>query len=169
MTIEEKAASLSRDDIVALLLALEQAAVTQTALTARVAELEQQLRWFQRQIFGEKSERRVDVADAAQLALGQPFAVGATPPAPAVTIPSHTRNRAKRPWEGTPGDSGLRFGPSVPMQEIKVPNPDAATYPPGTYDVIDQHVTYRLAQRPGAYVVLKYVRDVLKLKNTEKI
>jgi transposase len=161
MTIEEKAASLSHDEIVALL-------VAQDALTARLAELEQRLQWFQRQIFGEKSERRVEVADAAQLALGQPFAVGATPPAPAITIPGHTRNRAKRPWEGTPADSGLRFGPSVPVQEIKVPNPDTAIYPPGSYDVIDQHVTYRLAQRPGAYVILKYVRDVLKLKDSEK-
>ena len=168
MTIEEKAASLSRDEIVALLLAQEEAAVTQAALTGRVAELEQQLRWFQRQIFGEKSERRIDIADAAQLALGEPFAAGATPPAPDITIPSHTRNRAKQPWEGTPGDSGLRFDPSVPVQEIKVSNPDTGTYPPGSYDVIDQRVTYRLAQRPGAYVILKYVRDVLKLKNTEK-
>jgi len=168
MTREEKAESLSRDEIVALLAAQEEAAVTQAALTTRLAELEQRLQWFQRQIFGAKSERRVDIADAAQLALGQPFVAGATPPAPAITIPSHKRNRAKQPWEGTPGDSGLRFDPSVPVIEIKVPNPDTAIYPPGSYDIIDQRITYRLAQRPGSYVVIKYIRDVLKTRDAEK-
>ncbi|MEO8035127.1 MAG: IS66 family transposase [Acidobacteriota bacterium] len=166
MTTEEKAASLARDErsreeIVALLVSQEQSA-------ARIAELEQKLQWFQRQTFGQKSERRVDVPDAAQLALGQPFAAGTVSTPPAITIPSHTRNRAKKPWEGTPDGSGLRFDPSVPMREIKVPNPDTEIYPPGTYDVIDQRVTYRLAQLPGSYVVLKFVRDVLKLKTEEK-
>lgn len=161
MTHEEKAESLSRDEIVALLVSQEQSA-------ARIFELEQRLEWFQRQIFGQKSERRVDLPDAAQLALGESFAAGATPEAPALTIPSHTRSRAKKPWEGTPGDSGLRFDPTVvPVREIKVPNPDTEIYPPGSYDVIDQRVTYRLAQLSGSYIVLKYTRDVLKLKGTD--
>lgn len=29
-------------------------------------------------------------------------------------------------------------------------------------------MTHRLAQRPGAYVILKYSRDVVKIKNTDK-
>lgn len=166
MTLEEKAASLardekSRDEIVALLASQEHSA-------ARIAELERQLRWFREQTFGQKSERRVDVPDATQLALGQSFATGAAPPVPAVTVPAHTRSRAKKPWEGTPGDSGLRFDPEkVPVIEIKVPNPDTETYPPGSYDVVGQRVTYRLAQLPASYVVMKYTRDVLKLKDTE--
>ena len=35
--------------------------------------------------------------------------------------------------------------------------------------MIGEKVTYRLAQRPGAYVVLKYVRKVIKLKETQQI
>ena len=144
MTLEEKAASLardekSRDEIAALLASQEHS-------TARIAELERRLQWFERQVFGQKPERRIDMPDAAQLALGESFAAGAAPPAPAITVPAHTRSRAKKAWEGTPGDSGLRFDPEkVPVIEVKVPNPDTETYPPGSYDVVGQHVTYRLA------------------------
>ena len=34
------------------------------------------------------------------------------------------------------------------------------------YTVIDEKVTHRLAQRPASYVVLKYVRPVIKLNDT---
>jgi transposase len=33
--------------------------------------------------------------------------------------------------------------------------------------VIGEKVTYRLAQRPGSYVVLKYVRPVIKRHDTQ--
>ena len=33
--------------------------------------------------------------------------------------------------------------------------------------MIGEKVTYRLAQRPGAYVILKYIRPILKRKDTE--
>jgi transposase len=32
-----------------------------------------------------------------------------------------------------------------------------------------EKVTYRIAQRPGAYVILKYVRPVIKHKDTEAL
>ena len=160
MTHEEKAAALSRD---------EASRNEILALLARNAELEQQVAWFQRQIFGSKSERRIELPDASQLGLGDSFAAGATPPPPSVTIPSHTRRQPKKLWEGTPDDSGLRFDPSVPVQEIRVPNPEAEALSPSEYVVIAQKVTYRLAQRPGSHVVLKLVRDVLKLRSTDEI
>jgi transposase len=37
------------------------------------------------------------------------------------------------------------------------------------FDIISEKVTYRLAQRPGSYVVTKYVRPVLKLRETGKL
>jgi hypothetical protein len=52
---------------------------------------------------------------------------------------------------------------------IVVPNPEVADLAPDAYEVIGEKVTYRLAQRPGAYVVLKYVRQVIKLKETQAI
>ena len=46
-------------------------------------------------------------------------------------------------------------------------NPEVADLAPEAYEVIGEKVTYRLAQRPGAYVILKYIRPVIKRKDTE--
>ena len=40
---------------------------------------------------------------------------------------------------------------------------------PAAYEIIGEKVSWRLAQQPGAYVVLKYVRQVIKLKETQQI
>lgn len=58
---------------------------------------------------------------------------------------------------------------SGPVQVIAVPNPEVADLALDAYEVIGEKVTYRLAQQPGAYVVLKYVRQVIKLKKTEQV
>ena len=117
MTYEEKAASLSRDEIVTLL-------ATHDKLTTEVTELRRQLDWLKRQLFGPKSERRLpDPSNAEQLALGAAVGVPATNP-PTITIQGHARHATKSKWEGT-SDSRLRFDPSVPVREILVPNPDA--------------------------------------------
>ena len=50
-----------------------------------------------------------------------------------------------------------------------MPNPEVETLGRDAYEVIGEKVTYRLAQQPGAYVVLKYVRPVIKVKETEQI
>ena len=57
----------------------------------------------------------------------------------------------------------------VPVETIAVPNPHAQGLAPDQYEVIAQKVTYRLAQRPGSYVMLKYVREVIKLKDSQVI
>jgi transposase len=48
-------------------------------------------------------------------------------------------------------------------------NPAVADLPPEAYEVSGEKVTYRLAQRPGAYVILKYIRPVIKRKETETL
>jgi len=48
-------------------------AAERAALVARIAQLEQQLAWFQRQLFGEKSERRRE-PPPEQLSFGEAFA-----------------------------------------------------------------------------------------------
>ncbi len=167
MTHEEKATALGHDETSRkeILAILERDA----KLDARCAELERQVAWFQRQIFGSKSERRVETPDARQLALGESLAAGATAPPASITIPGHTRRQPKKPWEGTPEDSGLRFDASVPVQEIRIPNPEAMALAPSEYEIIGQKTTYRLAQRPGSYVVLKYVREVIKRRTTAEV
>lgn len=55
------------------------------------------------------------------------------------------------------------------MRVIAVPNAAVAGLAPAAYELIGEKVSWRLAQRPGAYVVLKYVRQVVKLKESGQI
>jgi len=50
---------------------------------------------------------------------------------------------------------------------IEVSNPETEGLTPEQYEVIGQKVSYRLAQQPRSDVVLKYVRPVVKRKDTQ--
>lgn len=52
----------------------------------------------------------------------------------------------------------------VPVEVIAVANDEAAGLDPADFEVIGEKVSYRLAQRPGSYVILKYIRPVIKLR-----
>ena len=162
MTFEQQAASMTQEDIVELLVSTE-------SLKERNQQLSRHLEWFQRQMFGEKSERRILANSPDQLTLGECFKDRSKLPAPEETIKSYQRKkRRKEPLPGTPDDSGQRFDESeVPVEEIKVENPAVAGLSPDDYEVIGTKHTYRLAERPGSYVVLKYVREVVKLRSEE--
>ncbi len=75
--------------------------------------------------------------------------------------------KPKQPFNGA-DESTLFFDEKkVPVEVIAVPNSDAEGLAPDQYEVIGEKVTYRLAQRPGSYVVLKYVRPVIKRHDTQ--
>ena len=156
MTWEEQAATLGPADIVALL--------------AENAKLKRQVEWFQRQLFGRKSEKRLREPDPDQLSLAgmltTPVAPADHPPPPTETVKAYQR-RLQFTGVALAEESELRFDSSVPVQDILLANPEVADLPPDAYDVIGEKVTYRLAQRPGAYVILKYRRPVIKRKDTE--
>jgi transposase len=159
MTLEEHAAALQPDEIVGLLI--------------ENADLRRQVEWFKRQLFGRKSERRLREPDSQQLPLvgltpAQSAPVEAPPP-PTETVTTYQRRTRLSSLTDAPEEGGLRFAPSVPVQEIVLANPEVAALPPDAYEVIGEKVTYRLAQRPGAYVVLKYVRPVIKRKDTDTV
>jgi hypothetical protein len=74
--------------------------------------------------------------------------------------------RKKRKAQSTDGDKqDLFFDETVPVEETKVSNPEAEGLSEDDYEVVSQKTSYRLAQRPGVYVILKYVRNVIKLKS----
>jgi transposase len=135
-------------------------------LRIRNEELTAQVKWFQKQLFGSKSERRISEAPKEQLFLGEQFQQE-TAEAETQTIAAHERK--KRKTESADGDKQeLFFDETVPVEEIKVANPEIEGLSEDEYEVVSQKTSYRLAQRPGVYVILKYVRDVIKLKTTEK-
>jgi transposase len=130
-------------------------------LTQQVNELTRQLEWFKRQLFGRKSEKRLEIDPAVQPLLDG--LVDADPATPPPTLPTETvtyERRKKQRDAGCVTDAGLRFDDSVPVVTITLPVPADI----GEHEVIGEDVTHRLAQRPGSYVVLKYVRPVVKRK-----
>jgi len=135
--------------------------------TEQIKELKQQLDWFKRQLFGNKSEKRleIDTSHQADLLAG----LGVAPPSlddiPTEQI-SYERRKKQRDAK-TVNDTGLRFDDSVPMETIEVPNVELNDLSAEDLEQIGEKITYRLAQRPGSYVILKYVRQVVKDKSTQ--
>jgi transposase len=130
--------------------------------------LEQRIAWFERQLFGEKSERRHCAPPPEQLSLG----AGLGDPAPAATptqpVAAHQRRRTTKPVANDA--ETLFFDPArVPVEVIPVPNPEMQGLAEDAYVVIGEKVTHRLAQRPGSYVILKYVRPLIKRTDTQTL
>jgi transposase len=149
MTIEERATTLDRKDVVALLTSHQE-------LTARVAELTRQLEWFKQQLFGEKSERRFLDNDSRQLALGEWRSQ--EEPGKEITVAEHQRRSKPKGSEETTEEEAVRFDDTVPVEEIRLPHPPIDD----EHEIVSEKTTYRLAQKPASYVVVKYVRPVVK-------
>ncbi len=78
---------------------------------AEIAQLKQQLDWFKRQVFGTKSEKRLD-ADSEQAALFNAL-VAANPADTSTTLDVPAHKRQKHRTGDEVNDTGLRFGPEV--------------------------------------------------------
>ena len=128
------------------------------SLVLTVAALKQQLEWFKRQLFGSKRERYAPTPDLMQMHLGEVFAVPESVAETRQIVPAHTRRVVRtdlaRAEETVPFFDESR----VPVETINVIDAEIKALNVDEYDVIGEKVSYRLAQRPGSYVVLKYVR-----------
>lgn len=139
-------------------------------LESQVQTLTDQVEWFKRQLFGRKSEKRllVDPAHQPQLdGLLDEDAPSGSPPA-TETI-SYTRRKGKQRDEDCVTDEGLRFDASVPVETIELSAPQLQGPDADDYEIIAYKSTRRLAQRPASYVVLEYIRPVIKRKSTAKL
>ena len=138
------------------------------ALQAQVQTLQTQLDWFKRQLFGAKSEKRLEIDPAMQAdllaALGEDLPVQPRPETEKITY-----ERRKSRADNTVTDTGLRFDDSVPVETLVLSSPELADVPEDEQVLITERVTYRLAQRPGSYVILKYVRPVIKRKDSNEL
>lgn len=136
---------------------------------AEVAALKQQLDWFQRQLFGRKSEKRI-FEHPHQLDFST--LLGDVPP-PAEPAPTeeitYRRRKPKQRNADDVTDAGLRFGPDVPVEVIELSAPELQGPNADQYEVIDYQITRRLAQRPGSYVVLEYRRPIWRHKNSASL
>lgn len=137
------------------------------ALREENAQLKQRLAWFERQLFGRKSEKR-PVEHPYQPSLLGEAPAPSTPEGEQISI---TYQRGKAPKQRAPEcvtDSGLRFTSDVPVEVIEQPAPELSGPEADQFEVIGVKSTYRLAQRPASYVVLRYDRPVIKRKGGEQ-
>ncbi len=137
------------------------------ALKSERDALKRQLAWFQKQVFGEKSERRLVEEDPDQLVLkGLLGDVVVPEPEEKQTI-TYERGKARKDrGSDCVTDSGLRFDDSVPVEVIPLEAPELKGPDADQYEVIATKSLHRLAQRPASYVVLRYDQPVVKRKDS---
>jgi transposase len=101
--------------------------------------------------------------------LGETFPVSAAPVEARKPIAAHTRRTTQH--DGAKDGEELPFfdESKVPVQTLTLVHADVKGLSSDQYEVIGEKVTYRIAQRPGAYHVLKIRRPVIKIKSSAKI
>jgi len=181
---QEELSDVSRDELVALAMAAtrradeewdrrRQSEARLARSDTRLAEVEQQLRWFKNQLFGTKSERRpMGFDDSSQLCLGEIAKTATAEKEPRVATVRGYQRRKKTTTEdpGLPeSEAGLRFDDSVPIQTIHVPNAELDDLSEDQKENVTEKISYRLAQEPASYVVLKIVRQVIRRKDTGEL
>jgi transposase len=175
MTYESRASQLSRAEMAEVLLAHDELRRSHETLEREHEKLKQshatqaqQIAWFKRQLFGPKSDRWVKPSDAqvflGEALAGSPSSPPPSPDSPEIEVPAHRRRRVARPRSP---EEALRFDPRVPVVTVHVPNPEVPEAERDQWVVVGEKVTDRLAQRPGSYVVIREVREVLKRKRDE--
>jgi len=137
----------------------------------QIADLKRQLEWFRRQVFGSKSERLTVLENTQQMSLGEGLAAAAVSALPTVqTVAAHGRRVTPSATSEAEAASVPFFDESrVPLETIELPDPQVKDLSGEQYERIGEKVSYRLAQRPGSYVVLKYVRPLHKRLDNEKL
>ena len=129
-------------------------------------DLKRQLEWFHRQLFGSKSEKRIEIPPEQmtfwdQLGLEDPK----EPEEPEFETVKR-RKRGKKRFEGAVNESGLRFGPDVPVETIPIDNPEAAAIPESERELVGEKVVHKLAQITCDYRILRYVTRSWKRRDT---
>ena len=142
---------------------------TVSALRETAASLKDQVDWFKRQLFGRRSEKRVEFDLAEQANLFESLGAGDVPTPEVPTEEISYRRRRRKNRAGAVNESGLRFDDTVPVTTIEVRDPAVESIPESERVVVGEKVTHRLAQRPASYEVLKYVRPVVKRRDTGEL
>lgn len=153
----------------ALTSAVEELTAENAQLRRDLQIVRHQLDWFQRQLFGEKSERRlVDVpVEQGQLFAEDTVKSGQEQEA-GQTVAEHTRRKKQRQPEHVL-DKGLRFDDSVPVRVIDRTPDELKGDKADQYVILGYDSTFRLAQRTGSYEVLEYRTPRFREKGADRI
>lgn len=141
-----------------------------TRLSSEVERLKHQLKWFQQQMFGAKTERRL-IASEAQPLLDL-FDESDIIPETEIKKKKITYERGKAPKKRDADcltTEGLRFNDDVSVTVVEILPEALKEGNPDEYDVIDTKVTHRVAQRVSSYEVIEYRMPVLKRKEDQQL
>ena len=119
---------------------------TKTALEQLQAQydaLKYEVGWFKRQLFGQKSKKRLDLDRDEQLNLLAGLGVKEPPSREDVRTQTVTYERRAKVRDAAVAESGLRFGSEVPVQTIEVTDPAIEAIPQAEREVIGEKVSYR--------------------------
>ena len=119
---------------------------TKTALEqlqAKYDAVKHELDWFKRQLFGQKSEKRLDIDPQEQLNLLAELGVEAPPLLDDVPTQTVSYERRAKVRDAAVADSGLRFGPEIPVRTIEVADPAIEAIAEHEREVIGEKVSYR--------------------------
>ena len=134
----------------------------------RIQQLQQQLNWFKRQLFGQKSEKRLEIDSAIQQSLFDgllPEKEKSEPPCQDLT--AHKRKGKVR--DGCSTETGLRFDDNVPVKVVEVLPNELKGDKANNYEIISYKTHYLLAQQQASFVVIEERRPVIKEISTEKL
>ncbi len=150
-----------------LLEKLDCAQVEITDLRAQRDALKQRIAWFEKQLFGRKSEKRLIDNPYQNSLLGEP-AEPAEAEGESTTTVTYERGKAKKVrGEDCVNDSGLRFGPDVPVEVITLTAPELDGKDADDYEIVGTKSTFRLAKTQASYVITRYDRPVVKRKGND--
>lgn len=126
-------------------------------------ELKSRIAWFEKQVFGSKSEKRIIDHPHQHSLLTEPTQTAPEPTT--VTVPAHERGTAKkqRP-EDCVTDTGLRFGENVPVQVVRLEPPELSGPDADQYAIVSIEISHKLAQPNNGYTVIRYEKVVIQRK-----
>jgi hypothetical protein len=128
-----------------------------------IRELKHQLAWFKKQMFGSKSEQRIIDNPHQHSLLTEPTQTLREPPT--VTVPAYERGTPKKQRaDDCVTDAGLRFGPEVPVQVVRLEPPELSGPDAEQYTIVSIEVSHKLAQPTAGYTVIRYERVVVQRK-----
>ena len=137
-------------------------------MTQSFAGIKQRLAWFEKQLFGQKSEKRA-LELGMQLSLLGDMVPPLTKPEGETEQITYTRRKGKQRPDDCVNDSGLRFNDNVPVKVITLIPDELKGEEADQYEVIGVKSTFRLAQRPASFEVLRYDRQIVKHKGSDTI
>ena len=121
-------------------------------------QLKEQLNWFQRQLFGKRSERIVSELNQDQLTFEGFDNLQTKSEEQTTSVPSHERSKPNRN-----GQDKITLPPDLPVETITLDVPEEQKICRETGQPlvkIGEEITHKLAHKPGSY----YIKEIIRPK-----